>query len=161
MSAAMMQHLDSRAPSQYVSFTLGGGQYGADVACVQEIKGFDAVTRVPYTPPFMLGVVNLRGAIVPVIDLRMRFGLAHVPYDSTTVIVVVRIPGERGDRVAGLVVDAVNEVHHIAADRIRPPPQLAASVAHIKGLADIDGQLVMLLDVEALVASSIGASSLP
>jgi purine-binding chemotaxis protein CheW len=99
-------------------------------------------------------VVNLRGSIVPVIDLRMRFGLKDVPYDSTTVIVVVRVPAERGERVAGLVVDAVNEVHHIAQDRIRPPP-LAAARGHVKGLADIEGKLVMLLDIDTLVSSSI------
>ena len=149
----------SANPEQYVSFTLGSEQYGVDVARVQEIKGFDSVTRVPYAPAFVLGVVNLRGAIVPVIDLRMRFGLKQVPYDSTTVIVVVRIGAARGERIAGLVVDAVNEVHHIAADLIRPPPPLAGMVeqSHVRGIADIDGRLLMLLDIESLVTSSIAA----
>jgi purine-binding chemotaxis protein CheW len=158
VSAAQTAQPDAgSASAQYVSFTLGGERYGADVGRVQEIKGFDSVTRVPYTAPFLLGVVNLRGAIVPVIDLRVRFGLKDVPYDATTVIVVVRVPAERGERVAGLVVDAVNEVHHIAHDRIRPPPQLAASEGYIKGLADIEGKLMMLLDVDTLVSSSIAA----
>jgi purine-binding chemotaxis protein CheW len=144
---------------QYVSFTLGSERYGVDVSRVQEIKGFDSATRVPYSPAFVLGVVNLRGAIVPVIDLRMRFGLERAPYGATTVIVVVHIGAARGERVAGLVVDAVNEVHHIAADLIRPPPQLAGMVehSHVQGIADIDGQLLMLLDIEGLVTSSIAA----
>ena len=160
MSSAKAENRTVRAnPEQYVSFTLGSEQYGVDVTRVQEIKGFDSVTRVPYAPAFVLGVVNLRGAIVPVIDLRMRFGLKHVPYDSTTVIVVVRIGGARGERIAGLVVDAVNEVHHIAPDLIRPPPQLAGMVeqSHVRGIADIDGKLLMLLDIESLVTSSIAA----
>jgi len=159
MSATLERPAANRRSEQYVSFTLGGEHYGADVTRVQEIKGFDSVTRVPYAPPFMLGVVNLRGAIVPVIDLRMRFGLKQVPYDSTTVIVVVRVAGHRGERIAGLVVDAVNEVHHIPAERIRPPPQLpgVGERTHVEGIADIDGRLVMLLDIETLVASSIAA----
>jgi purine-binding chemotaxis protein CheW len=146
-------------PGQYVSFTLGGEQYGVDVNRVQEIKGFDSVTRVPYAPAFVLGVINLRGVIVPLIDLRMRFGLEHAPYDSTTVIVVVRVAAARGERIAGLVVDAVNEVHHIAADRIRLPPILSGMIerAHVRGIADIEGRLLMLLDVESLVTSSIAA----
>ena len=160
MSSADAEHRTVRTnPEQYVSFTLGSEQYGVDVTRVQEIKGFDSVTRVPSAPACVLGVVNLRGAIVPVIDLRLRFGLKQVADHSTTVIVVVRVGVARAERTAGLVVDAVNEVHHIAPDLIRPPPQLArlAAQSHVRGIADIDGKLLMLLDIEALVTSSIAA----
>jgi purine-binding chemotaxis protein CheW len=160
MSRANSENGSAHAnPGQYVSFTLGSEQYGVDVTRVQEIRGFEPATRVPYAPVFILGVVNLRGAIVPVIDLRMRFGLKHVAYDSTTVIVVVRIGAGRGERIAGLVVDAVKEVHHIARDLIRAPPQLAGMVeqSHVRGIADVDGRLLMLLDIESLVTSSIAA----
>jgi purine-binding chemotaxis protein CheW len=160
MSSAELEDRGARAdPEQYVSFTLGSELYAVDVRRVQEIKGFDSVTRVPYAPAFVLGVVNLRGSIVPIIDLRMRFGLEHAPYQSTTVIVVVRIGAARRERIAGLVVDAVNEVHHIAPDLIRPAPQLAGLVeqSHVRGIADVEGRLLILLDIETLVSSSIAA----
>ena len=99
---------------QYLSFLLGGEEYGVDIQKVQEIKGWDTVTRVPYSPPYVLGVINLRGSIVPVIDLRLRFGLEKVPHDATTVIIVVHVPGDRGERTVGMVVDAVADVYDVA-----------------------------------------------
>jgi purine-binding chemotaxis protein CheW len=143
---------------QYVSFMLGGEEYAADITRVQEIKGWDTVTRVPYTPNYVLGVVNLRGAIVPVIDLRMRFGLDHVPFDPTTVIVVIRVAAARGERTVGVVVDAVNEVHDIPTAKIQPSPDLLSGLidqVFIKGIATLDGRMVILLDIEKLVNSSI------
>ena len=147
----------SRGSEQYLSFLLGGQEYGADILRVQEIKGWDSVTRVPYSPKYVLGVINLRGAIVPVIDLRIRFNLERVPYDATTVIVVVHVPGERGERTVGIVVDAVADVYNIAAEDIKPPPDVLGAVerAFVKGLADQDGRLLILLDIELLVASSV------
>jgi purine-binding chemotaxis protein CheW len=142
---------------QYVSFMLAGEQHGVDVVRVQEIKGWDSVTRVPSTPSYILGVINLRGAIVPVIDLRVRFRLESAAYGSTTVVVVVRVPGERGERTVGLVVDAVNSVHDIAPSSIRPSPSLPGMVddAYIEGIAVVGGALMLLLDVHALVTASI------
>jgi len=143
---------------QYVSFMLGEEEYAADIKRVQEIKGWDTVTRVPYTPQYVLGVVNLRGAIVPVIDLRIRFGLGQVPFESTTVIVVIRVAAERGERTVGVVVDAVNAVHDVHADNIRQSPDLLGGMidqAFIKGIATLDGRMVILLDIEKLVNSSI------
>jgi purine-binding chemotaxis protein CheW len=148
-----------RRYEQYVSFMLGGEEYGVEIGQVQEIKGWDTVTRVPSTADYVLGVVNLRGAIVPVIDLRMRFGLERVAFDSTTVIVVMRVAAQRGERIAGMVVDSVNEVHQVAADSIQPPPELMGAVdkVFIKGIADVHGKLVILLDIEKLVTSSLAA----
>jgi purine-binding chemotaxis protein CheW len=143
---------------QVLAFRLGAEEYGVDILKVQEIKGWDGVTRVPYSPPFLLGVINLRGAIVPVIDLRVRFELANAPFDATTVIVVVRVPGPRGERTVGVVVDSVTEVHAIEARAIRPAPAMlgGAATSFLKGIASVAGRLVMLLDIEALVNASIG-----
>ena len=145
---------------QYVSFTLGAEHYGTAINRIQEIKGWDSVTRVPYTPPYLLGVLNLRGAIVPVIDLRLLFGLASVPYDAATVIVVVRVPGERGERTVGVVVDAVNEVHHVSVAQIRPAPDLPGAVGrtYIDGMVQVGDRLMMLLDIDGLVSASIAAA---
>jgi purine-binding chemotaxis protein CheW len=144
------------ATLQYLSFMLGGEEYATDILRVQEIKGWDTVTRVPYSPNYVLGVINLRGAIVPVIDLRVRFGLERAAFDSTTVTVVVHVAGERGERIVGVVVDAVSEVYNVAVETIRPPPDVSGSIDNmfVKGLVNLDGKLVILLDIERLVVSS-------
>lgn len=145
------------AQEQVLCFRLGAEEYGVDVLRVQEIKGWDAVTRVPYSPAYVLGVINLRGSIVPVIDLRVRFALPDAPFDSTTVIVVVRVPGARGERTVGVVVDSVTEVRDFDAAAIRPAPEMlgGAGTAHIRGIASPDDKLVMILDIEGLVTASI------
>lgn len=146
---------------QVLCFRLGAEEYGVDVLRVQEIKGWDAVTRVPYSPRYMLGVINLRGSIVPVIDLRVRFEMADAPFDATTVIVVVRVPGARGERTVGVVVDSVTEVRDFAATDIQPAPEMlgAAGTAHIRGLVERDARLVMILDIEGLVNASIAGGA--
>lgn len=143
---------------QYLTFLCAGEEYGVEILRVQEIKGWDGVTRVPYTPPYLLGVMNLRGVIVPVIDLRQRFGLPPRPV-NTTVVIVVRISTTRGDKTAGIVVDAVSEVYGIAPDDIKATPEVGATaeVACVLGLATVDNKMVMLLDIDRLVASCIEA----
>jgi len=147
--------------AKILSFRLGAEEYGVDVLKVQEIKGWDTVTRVPYAPRWVLGVINLRGSIVPIIDLRVRFSFAQAPFDSTTVIIVVRVPGARGERTVGVVVDAVTEVYDIATTDIRPVPDLGggAQAAFLQGIADRDDKLVMLLDIDRLVNSSIAGEA--
>jgi purine-binding chemotaxis protein CheW len=147
----------AKSTEQYLSFMLAGEEYGADIQRVQEIKCWDTVTRVPYSPPYLLGVINLRGSIVPVIDLRIRFGLDQVAHDATTVIIVVHVPGERGLRTVGMVVDAVADVYNVARENILPPPDVLGSVdkMFVKGLANQDGKLLILLDIEGLVQSSV------
>lgn len=142
---------------QYLSFFLGGEEYATDILRVQEIKGWDTVTRVPYSPNYILGVINLRGAIVPVIDLRVRFSLEDAAFDSATVVIVVHVAGARGERVVGIVVDAVSDVYAVAAESITPPPDVMGSIDHmfVTGLARIDDKLVIILDIERLVTSSI------
>ena len=113
---------DEGSSRQYLSFFLGGQEYATDILRVQEIKGWDTVTRVPYSPGYILGVINLRGAIVPVVDLRVRFALESAPFDSATVVIVVRVAGARGERIVGLVVDAVSDVYSFSAALVSTGP---------------------------------------
>ena len=164
MSAAAMavpastEH-DAPDSSQFLTFVCAGEEYGVDILCVQEIKGWDGVTRVPYTPPYLLGVMNLRGVIVPVIDLRTRFGVAQRAPDSSTVVIVVRVHSANGEKTAGIVVDAVSEVYSVIPDNIKATPDLGAVAdgACVRGLASVDGKMVMLLDIDKLVTSCVEA----
>ena len=150
---------DAADSAQFLTFVCAGEEYGVDILCVQEIKGWDGVTRVPYTPPYLLGVMNLRGVIVPVIDLRTRFGVQQRAPDSSTVVIVVRVNTAHGEKTAGIVVDAVSEVYSVTPENIKPTPDLGASTdgACVKGLTSVDGKMVMLLDIDQLVTSCIAA----
>jgi len=157
-TAVKQQALQTQAGTeQYLTFLLAGEEYGVDILRVQEIKGWEKVTRVPHTPTYVLGVINLRGAIVPVIDLRSRFSLENIPFGPTTVVIVVRVAGERGDRTVGIVVDAVSEVYNVPIGDTRPPPDMLGPVDRvlIKGLARVEEKMVILLDVDRLVNSSV------
>jgi len=142
---------------QYLSFFLGGEEYATDILTVQEIKGWDTVTRVPYSPDYILGVINLRGSIVPVIDLRVRFSLEKALFDAATVVIVVHVAGTRGERIVGIVVDAVSDVYTVPSESIQPPPDVMGSVDHmfVVGLANLDNKLLIILDIERLVISSV------
>jgi purine-binding chemotaxis protein CheW len=143
--------------SQFLTFVCAGEEYGVPILCVQEIKGWEGVTRVPCTPDYLLGVMNLRGVIVPVIDLRIRFGLERCAPGSSTVVIVVRVFTARGEKTAGIVVDAVSEVYGVAADEIKPTPDLGAPVerACVLGLASVSEKMVLLIDIDKLVLSCI------
>jgi len=148
---------------QYLTFVCAGEEYGVEILRVQEIKGWDNVTAVPYTPAYVLGVMNLRGVIVPVIDLRTRFGLERRAFDSSTVVVVVRVRVASGEKTVGIVVDAVSEVYSLTADAIKPTPAVGASAEQtcVSALATVDKKMVMLLDIEKLVSTSIEAVAAP
>jgi purine-binding chemotaxis protein CheW len=145
------------AGAQYLTFVCGGEEYGVEILRVQEIKGWDHVTRVPYAPPYVLGVMNLRGMIVPVIDLRTRLNLEKRNFDSSTVVIVVRVRSSRGDKTVGIVVDAVSEVYSVLAEAIKPVPELGsiANGSCVRGIATVDGKMVMLLDVDSLLAGCV------
>jgi purine-binding chemotaxis protein CheW len=145
--------------TQYLTFVCAGEEYGVEILRVQEIKGWEGVTRVPYTPPYLLGVMNLRGVIVPVIDLRLRFGLPPRAMDGSTVVIVVRVRAGAAEKTAGIVVDAVSEVYGVTPENIRQAPELGASAdgACVRGLTTVDEKMVMLLDIDRLVASCIEA----
>jgi purine-binding chemotaxis protein CheW len=138
------------ASEQFLTFLVGREEYGVDILRVQEIKAFSTVTAVPNTPAYIRGVMNLRGTVVPVIDLRVKFGLANPSYDKFTVIVVVKLRS----KVVGLVVDAVSDVLDIRAAAIEQPPELVtdAETAFIRGMATIGERLVMLVDVDQVIA---------
>jgi purine-binding chemotaxis protein CheW len=134
---------------QQLTFSLAGEEYGADILSVREIRGWSRVTRIPQTPSYLLGVLNLRGAIVPVMDLRLRFGLEREAYDQNTVVIIVAV----AERLFGIVVDAVSDVVDIDLVAIKPVPDMGAIVdtRYLKGLATHVERMVMLLDVEKLV----------
>jgi purine-binding chemotaxis protein CheW len=145
------------ASEQYLTFMLAGEEYGVDILRVQEIKGWDKVTRIPHTPDYVLGVINLRGAVVPIIDLRRRFGLPTIDFGPTTVVIVVRVMSGRGERTVGVVVDAVSEVYNVDAADTKPPPDVCGSVdtVFVKALATIEDKMLILLDIDRLIGNSI------
>jgi purine-binding chemotaxis protein CheW len=163
MAIQAQDDVDAGTFAQFLTFVCAGEEYGVAILCVQEIKGWDGVTRVPYAPNYLLGVMNLRGVIVPVIDLRTRFGLPARAPDSSSVVIVVRVHTENGEKTAGIVVDAVSEVYSVAPDDIKPTPDLGATAdrACVQNLASIDKKMVMLLDIDKLVASCIAAPEAP
>jgi purine-binding chemotaxis protein CheW len=142
---------------QYLTFFLADEEYGVDILRVQEIRGWETVTRIPNAPAFVKGVLNLRGAIVPVLDLRQRFGMRVQDYHKDTVVIVLRVANDLGIRNMGVVVDAVSDVLNAGASDISETPQFGAGVAteYISGLASADGDMIMLLDVDRLLNEDI------
>ncbi len=140
---------------QYLTFMLDGEEYGVDILRVQEIRGWERTTPIPNTPDYVKGVINLRGAVVPIIDLRQRFGLADCAYGPTTVVIVLKVFGGDRERVMGVVVDAVSEVYNIPAETLQPTPDFggAVDVEYVKGLATMNEKMVIVLDIERLLTS--------
>jgi len=139
---------------QYLTFILAGEEYGVDILRVQEIRGWERATRLPNTPPFVKGVINLRGTIVPIIDLRERFGLATAENGRTTVVVVVRVERCDRSRVMGVVVDAVSDVYNLPEHEIKETPDFGATldVQFAKGLATVEQKMIILLDIDRLLS---------
>ncbi|MFK2903342.1 purine-binding chemotaxis protein CheW [Dyella ginsengisoli] len=137
------------AASQYLTLNLAQEEYGVDILAVREIRGWTPVTRIPQAPSYVLGVLNLRGAIVPVIDMRLRFGLPREEYTANTVTVIVTVAG----RNFGVVVDAVSDVLDVTAANLRPVPDMGTTVdtEYLKGLTAVDERMVLLLDVDKLL----------
>ncbi len=145
------------ASQQILTFSLGAETYGVEILRVQEIRGFTPVTRIPQSPAHVLGVLNLRGTVVPIIDLRMRFSLAEVAYTALTVIIVLSVEGGSGRRNFGLVVDGVSDVMDLAADALRATPDFGSHVntEFIRGLATLGESMVMLLDIDRLIGNDL------
>ena len=148
---------------QYLTFQLAGQTYGVEILRVQEIKGWEKPTRLPHSPDYVQGVINLRGAVVPILDLRRRFGLGETEYGRTTVVIVVRVNSERGGLTAGVVVDAVCEVCNISAENLRPPPAVGSAIDSdfVRGLAMVGDCMLVLLDVVRLVTSTLTDPAAP
>lgn len=147
--------VDSQAQAgRYLSFGLGGDFYGLEILKVQEIIGLLQVTRMPRSPEYIRGVINLRGRIIPVLDLRARFGLESHESTERSCIIVVRIDKERTTVTTGLLVDEVSEVLNVQADQIEPPPVFgdAANTDFILGMGKVNQKVVMLLDVDRILS---------
>ncbi len=138
------------ATSQFLTFVLGAEAFGVEILKVQEIRGYSAVTRIPNTPPYIKGVINLRGTVVPVVDLRAKFSMEPGEYNKFTVIIVVTV----GSKVIGLVVDAVSDVLDIPPSEIRMAPDLGVRVdtRFISGMASVGERLTVLLDIDRLLS---------
>jgi purine-binding chemotaxis protein CheW len=132
------------AGREFLAFKLGKEEYGIDILKVQEIRGYEAVTRIASAPEFIKGVINLRGIIIPVVDMRIKFQLGEAVYDQFTVVIILNING----RVVGMVVDSVSDVTTLTQDQVKPPPEMgtAFSTEYIVGLGTIDERMLILVD---------------
>ncbi len=143
---------------QVLSFILGQEEYGVDILRVQEIKGWEHTTPIPNTPKYVMGVINLRGAVVPIIDLRIRFGLEEMTYDDTTVVIIVRAEDAVGtQKIIGLVVDGVSDVYTIQEKELQIAPDMSGRVQsdYIQGLATINEKLIVILHTDPLINDGI------
>jgi len=161
-----MQHQGYRAPSQaaemrqtetpkseFLTFRLGSESYGIEILKVQEIRGYESPTTIANAPSFIKGVVNLRGVIVPILDLRVKFQLPETKYDEFTVVIILNV----ASRVVGVVVDSVSDVLSLDAEAIRPTPEFASATfdtKYITGLANVDEGMLIMLDIEKLLSGA-------
>jgi purine-binding chemotaxis protein CheW len=136
---------------EFLAFKLGSEEYGMDILRVQEIRSYEKPTRIADAPPFVKGVVNLRGVIVPIIDMRLLFDLEQANFDSFTVVIVLNI----GRRVLGIVVDAVSDVITLTAEQMRPVPEFSSAIdsAHLLAIGAVEDRMLILLDIEKLMSS--------
>ncbi len=153
----------SSSARQMLTFRLGEEGYGVDILRVKEIRGWSPVTRIPQSRAHVLGVLNLRGSIVPIIDLRVRFCLEKAEFTPLTVIIVLSITSGADSRECGLVVDSVSDVLDISPDAMRPAPNLSGSVdaEFIHGLANVEGRMMILLNVDELVGRELSSAESP
>ncbi|MFQ5518934.1 MAG: chemotaxis protein CheW [Mariprofundus sp.] len=149
------------AAQQYLTFMLADEEYGVDILTVQELRGWEETTPIPNTPSFVLGVINLRGVVIPIVDLRDRFGLEKIDYSPTTVVIIVKVLANGKERVLGIVVDAVSEVYDIAKEDMQPPPEMdgAISIDFVTGLATMNEEMVILLDINKLITEGVLSNS--
>ncbi|WP_306605980.1 chemotaxis protein CheW [Azonexus sp.] len=138
--------------SEYLTFTLGNEEYAIDILKVQEIRGYEPPTLIANAPPFIKGVINLRGIIVPIVDLRIKFNLGKIEYTPFTVVIILNIAG----RVIGAVVDSVSDVLSLSSAQIRPAPDFSGSfdTKYILGLSSIDQRMLIVTDIERLMSSA-------
>ena len=148
-----MSETGMQAPANEVlAFNLGGEEYGIDILKVQEIRGYEAVTRIANAPDFIKGVTNLRGVIVPIVDMRIRLRVGKPVYDAMTVVIILSILG----RVIGMVVDSVSDVITLTPEQIRPAPNMGGSIdtEYLTGLATIDERMLILVNIERLMSGA-------
>ena len=151
-AAAPISGADASAGNEYLAFKLGQEEYGIDILKVQEIRGYESVTRIANAPEFIKGVINLRGIIVPSVDMRIKFNLGEPRYDQFTVVIILSIAG----RVVGMVVDSVSDVTTLQPEQIRPAPEMgtALNTDYLVGLGTLEERMLILLDIECLMSSA-------
>ncbi len=138
-------------PNEFLTFTLGAEEYGVDILKVQEIRGYDTVTKVPNAPSFIKGVINLRGTIVPVVDLRLKFSLERADYNEFTVMIILNV----ARRIVGVVVDGVSDVMQLTPEQVRPAPEFGGGIdtKFITGIGALEQRMLILIDIEKLMSS--------
>ncbi len=141
----------SASPREFLTFRLGDEHYALDILTVKEIRGYESVTRIANAPAFIKGVINLRGEIVPIVDLRIKFNLGEVHYDEFTIVIVLHVH----NRILGIVVDSVSDVVALDTEQMRPPPEfgVAFDSRYLLGLAMVNEQMIILVDISRLVSS--------
>ncbi|WP_435927732.1 chemotaxis protein CheW [Dryocola sp. BD613] len=151
LTASEKQFDEKNIGQEYLVFTLGEEEYGLEILKVQEIRGYDRVTRIANTPDFILGVTNLRGVIVPIVDLRVKFDLPVAEFNANTVIIILNF----ADRVVGIIVDGVSDVISLNSSQIRPAPDFSVTLSteYLLGLGTIDERMLILVDIEKLLNS--------
>jgi purine-binding chemotaxis protein CheW len=137
---------------EFLAFTLGEEEYGLDIQKVQELRGYDAVTRIANTPEFIKGVVNLRGIIVPIVDMRIKLNLGTPTYDQFTVVIILALAG----RVIGMVVDSVSDVITFTPEQVKPAPEMgsALNTDYLIGLGTIEQRMLILVDIEKMMSGA-------
>ena len=145
---------NSEDMDQFLTFIMADEEYGVDILCVQEIRGWENATPLPNSPAHIKGVINLRGTIVPIVDLRKCFGMDSIEYTAITVVIVLKVKSEAGDRVMGIVVDAVSDVYTLSNQDMRSAPDLGNSIntEFIRGLVNVNGKMVILLNIDKLLS---------
>lgn len=148
-AGSVMRATATEAAQEYLTFTLGKEEYGVDILKVQEIRGYEKPTSIANAPAFIKGVVNLRGTIVPIVDMRIKFNLGEVEYNQFTVVIILSVAG----RVVGMVVDGVSDVIALTAEQMRPAPDFSSSfdTQYITGLGTVDERMLILVDIEKLM----------
>ena len=144
---------NSSSPSsqEFLTFTLGDEHYALDILTVKEIRGYESVTKIANAPAFIKGVINLRGDIVPIVDLRIKFSVGEATYNEFTIVIVLHIH----NRIVGIVVDGVSDVVNLKSDQIRPPPNfgVAFDSRYLLGLATVNDQMIIVVDISELISS--------
>ncbi|KVP39992.1 chemotaxis protein CheW [Burkholderia ubonensis] len=150
MEHPLTHHTIEAEERKFLVFKLGNEEYGIDILKTQEIRGYENVTHIVSMPDYIKGVINLRGDIVPIVDMRIRLNMSHAAYDSQTAVIILNV----GRRVVGIVVDRVSDVLALSADQISPAPSFGLSMKteYLMGLGTVEGRMLILVDIEKLMA---------
>lgn len=140
--------------NQFLTFMLGEEEYGVDILDVQEIRSWESATSIPNTPEYVLGVINLRGLVVPIVDLRLRFAMGRAEFGPSTIVVIIKLSGKsNSSKTIGMVVDEVSDVYKISHDDIGEMPDFGSVVGteFVKGIATVNNKMVIILDIDSLI----------